>query len=546
MGASTALIWLLGTPLVAAPFIYMAGRLGVRRAGGTAVASGWLALLTLAGMGVPLYVAAESVLTFGPTTVSMGRIVLHFDGVSLLMAATVWGLTLAVTVYSMAYVSRETSEEKYFALLVAMAGTMIGLATAGDLFNLWVWFEGMAITSYMLVAFYNHQKGALEAGVKYLVQSAAGSMLVLLGIALVFAQTGTVTIADARAAIQGPTPQLLAAGALFLIGFGVKAAMVPMHTWLPDAHSQAPSGISAMLSGVVIEAGLVALLRSCLLAFVSPSWGTFLLGFGALNMLVGNALAGRPRQAAAGLLQPGPHRLHAARDRRGHGVPASGPRCRRLLPPDHPHVDEGARLPRRRRPALLAVPLTRQPPVARARRPERRGHALPGDLLRLTIALLALGGLPPLAGFMSKWQIFVARRDPQLRGRRAGGVRRAEQRAFAGLLRAGGQRDVPQGTLGDGACRAAGLVVDGHAAGGADGRDSGAGHRAETGERSHRTGGRQSGVDLLGTRGAGSPIGAPTRRDAFSPEAVEKDSNRWTCCCTTRGLLGLHPVRGRC
>ena len=55
---------------------------------------------------------------------------------------------------------------------------------------------------------------------------------------------------------------LLAAGALFVIGFGVKVALVPLHTWLPDAHSQAPSGISAMLSGVVIEAGLVALLRA--------------------------------------------------------------------------------------------------------------------------------------------------------------------------------------------------------------------------------------------------------------------------------------------
>ena len=58
-----------------------------------------------------------------------------------------------------------------------------------------------------------------------------------------------------------PAMLLLAAGALFIIGFGVKAALVPLHTWLPDAHSQAPSGISAMLSGVVIEAGLIAMLR---------------------------------------------------------------------------------------------------------------------------------------------------------------------------------------------------------------------------------------------------------------------------------------------
>ena len=153
---------------------------------------------------------------------------------------------------------------------------MIGLGCAGDLFNLWVWFEAMAVSSYLLVAFYREQPASLEAGVKYLVQSALGSVLVLLGIALVLAQTGTLRPGHASAtAAQVGSPALLAAGALFLIGFGVKTALVPLHTWLPDAHSQAPSGISAMLSGVVIEAGLVALLRALwpLGRASTPSWG---------------------------------------------------------------------------------------------------------------------------------------------------------------------------------------------------------------------------------------------------------------------------------
>ena len=151
---------------------------------------------------------------------------------------------------------------------------MIGLGCANDLFNLWVWFEAMAITSFLLVAFYREQKASLEAGIKYLVQSAVGSAFVLLGIALVFSRTGTLNLQQVLAAARQPSMELLAAGALFLIGFGVKTAMVPLHTWLPDAHSQAPSGISAMLSGVVIEAGLVALLRSLgCLAPASHSWG---------------------------------------------------------------------------------------------------------------------------------------------------------------------------------------------------------------------------------------------------------------------------------
>ena len=119
----------------------------------------------------------------------------------------------------------------------------------------------------------------------------------MFGIALVFAQTGTLDLDKIR---QPSTPALrprfhsaaAPPGALFIIGFGVKAALVPMHTWLPDAHSQAPSGISAMLSGVVIEAGLVALLRAAgSLRRAHAVWGSVLLRFGALNMLLGNLMA---------------------------------------------------------------------------------------------------------------------------------------------------------------------------------------------------------------------------------------------------------------
>ena len=99
----------------------------------------------------------------------------------------------------------------------------------------------MAVTSFLLVAFYRQQRGALEAGVKYLVQSAVGSALVLIGIAFVFAQTGTLDLQQIAATAPRPLPpQLLAAGGLFLIGFGVKAAFVPLHTWLPDAPLAGP------------------------------------------------------------------------------------------------------------------------------------------------------------------------------------------------------------------------------------------------------------------------------------------------------------------
>jgi proton-translocating NADH-quinone oxidoreductase chain N len=307
--------------------------------------------------------------------------------------------------------AREAGEEKYYALLPAMMAAMIGLGCACDLFNLWVWFEAMAVTSYLLVAFYNRQRGALEAGVKYLVQSAAGSALILLGIALIFAHTGTLDLAAIRTAVTGPAPAVLVAGALFLIGFGVKTAIVPLHTWLPDAHSQAPSGISAMLSGVVIEAGLVALLRSLgALAAVSPSWGTLILAFGALSMIVGNLMA--LRQTEVKRLLAYSSVSHMGYMLVGFGV-AVGFHVANGAAGGFFHLINHALM--KGLAFLAAGALLYSLHIARGSHEpltvddlDGASSRFPATAFALTIAVLALGGLPPLSGFMSKWQIFVA------------------------------------------------------------------------------------------------------------------------------------------
>jgi len=255
MNEMTAFTWMIALPLLATPVVYLAGRLA--RDDGRAAR--WTALIALLITWIPFAQAAAD-LSGGAQTFTLGAVSLRLDDFALLLAALSLGLGTLVTLYSGPYMRAESGQEKYYASLVAVVGIMTGLGCAADLFNLWVWFEAMAIATFLLVAFYHEQPASLEAGVKYLVQSAVGSALVLLGIALVLAETGSLDLATIRAAADSTT-MLLAAGALMTIGFGVKVAMVPLHTWLPDAHSQAPSGISAMLSGVVIEAGLVALLR---------------------------------------------------------------------------------------------------------------------------------------------------------------------------------------------------------------------------------------------------------------------------------------------
>ena len=416
-----ATTFLMSLPLASSPLIYLLGRLGVQQnimpRRSRLVRWGAVSVLLLTWL--PLLYAVRSVAEYGSANFLIGSIAIQVDGLSVFLASVVLSLSTLVAIYSGRYTAGETGEEKYYAMLLAMTGVMLGLGCSGDLFNLWVWFEAMAVSSYLLVSFYSDEAGSLEAGFKYLVQSAGGSVLVLLGVALVLANTGTLNLADIRTAATTGDPMLFAAGALFLVGFGVKVALVPVHTWLPDAHSQAPSGISAMLSGVVIEAGLVALLRAISpLAGVTPAWGLALMAFAVLNLVVGNFLALRQTQVkrmlafsslshvgymlvglgvafwatAQGLA--GDTALQAAAGAFFHLL-------NHMLMKGLAFLAVGALLY-----ALVTAhgshaPLTVADLAGAAQR-------YPLEALTLSIALLSLGGLPPLAGFMSKWQIFVA------------------------------------------------------------------------------------------------------------------------------------------
>ncbi|NIM94421.1 MAG: hypothetical protein GTO18_12030 [Anaerolineales bacterium] len=400
--------WLIAIPISASVLVYLSGYLIKGRSAGSI--NQWLALIALLATWVAFGITASQVGRDGPIALAVGDISLQCDGVSLLLAAITLGLGTLVVLYSGACLSNETGQEKYYAMIVAMIGVIMGLGCANDLFNLWIWFEAMAVCSYLLVVFYRDQPMSLEAGLKYLAQGATGSVFILLAIGLVISQSGTVQLQDLRASLDA-SAIVLAAGVLFVIGFGVKAALVPLHTWLPDAHSQAPSGISAMLSGVVIEAGLIAMLRALSALPVSGnSWSVLLLGFGALNMLVGNLMALRQTQVkrllaysslthmgymlvgvgiaiyagVANAAQGGFFHLFNHGLMKGLAFLAAGTLLYTMV------IQFGGH-----------EPLTINDLAGAARR-------YPLVALALSLALLGLGGLPPLAGFMSKWQIFEA------------------------------------------------------------------------------------------------------------------------------------------
>lgn len=405
-------VTMVALPFLAAPIIYLIGRTSLNkgRLWGMSLTRILALAAVLADMVLLFFVIKYSATT-GAVAETIGLESLHYDGVSLVLSSIVLVLGFFVTLFSIPYMAKEKGEEKYYALLLMTIGSIVGLSVSFDLFNLWIWFEAMAISTYFLVAFYNEKPASLEAGIKYLVQSAVGSALVLFGIAAIFAALGSTSLLDLYQ-YNGQLGGLGITGvALLIVGFGVKAALVPLHTWLPDAHSQAPSGVSAMLSGVVIEAGLVAMLRSLsMVGQLGSNWGNILIVFSCLNILVGNLMALRQTEvkrllaysslahvgymlfgfglgfafassdgAAGGAFHMMTHALM-----KGLAFLAAGALLYAL------HISKGSHK------SLTLDDLN------------GASRKYPIVAIGLSVAVLALGGLPPFAGFMSKWMILVA------------------------------------------------------------------------------------------------------------------------------------------
>jgi proton-translocating NADH-quinone oxidoreductase chain N len=219
----------------------------------------------------------------------------RIDMLSVFMAAISIGLGLLVAVYSIKYMENDTGTMLYYTLVTAMISGMVGVAFAGDLFTLYVFWELMCISSYVLVAFRKNDSEPIEAGLKYLIMSAAGSATLLLGMSLLYGITGTLNFQGLASALTAAKQNgwLSISFLLILAGFGVKASIVPLHTWLPDTYSAAPTPVSALLSGAVTETGVYALARTLFSAFLAfqVQWSLVLAVLSIVTMTLGNITA---------------------------------------------------------------------------------------------------------------------------------------------------------------------------------------------------------------------------------------------------------------
>jgi hydrogenase-4 component F len=236
------------------------------------------------------------------------------SGVSLVIIAWV-GAT--ATLYSVGYIRADLQVETeidrealgharlYYALLNLFLFSMLVVPVTNSLGVLWIAVEGTTLASLFLVSYYRTQE-ALEAAWKYIIVGSVGIALALFGTILTYYAAVRVlgTNYDLNWSVLVPVavqlnPDVMRLAILFIIiGYGTKAGLAPMHTWLPDAHSEAPSSISALLSGVLLNCAMYAILRFYALA--TPAIGSeypdrLLLGFGLLSLVIATLFILRQR-----------------------------------------------------------------------------------------------------------------------------------------------------------------------------------------------------------------------------------------------------------
>ncbi len=180
-------------------------------------------------------------------------------GAGLAMFAAV--LTAAALIYTSKYF--DSVENHFHALILCFLGAMCGFSLTGDMFNLFVFFELMSAAAFALCAYKTEDPGALQGALNFAVTNTIGAYFVVTGIALLYARTGALNMAQMSEALASrPAGKLvLVAFAFVSCGYLVKAAVVPFHFWLADAHAVAPSPICVLFSGVMVEMGLYAAAR---------------------------------------------------------------------------------------------------------------------------------------------------------------------------------------------------------------------------------------------------------------------------------------------
>ena len=212
-----------------------------------------------------------------------------FRALYTLIAAFMWMMT---GFFSPQYFAHYHNRNRYYFFVLMTLGATAGVFLSDDLYTTFIFFEIMGFTSYNLVA-HDEKPAALRAAETYLGVAVVGGMVTLMGLFLLYHKVGTLSFEGLRAAGESlPAKELYLPGALVMFGFCAKAAVFPLHFWLPKEGPAAPAPVSALFSGVLTKTGIFGVLAvSCNLFLHDAAWGNVVLALGVATMFGGALLA---------------------------------------------------------------------------------------------------------------------------------------------------------------------------------------------------------------------------------------------------------------
>jgi multicomponent Na+:H+ antiporter subunit D len=369
----------------------------------------WIAVGALLATAAVALAAVPRVLTQGPLQTRMGGwapplgIELLLDPLSAFMAAVVAVVALVVVAGSVAQVSQEMRgrETVYYGCVLLLVSGLIGIVVTADLFNLFVHLEVASLAAYALVA--SGERGAPRAAMAYLIIGSVGASLYLLGVGFLYASTGTLNMRDMAGLIVAADPRLVLVGGLLIVsGLGVKMALLPLHVWMPDAYSRAPSSAASLMAPLVTKVSAYALIRVLFWVFgggtLAADWILLeiLAWAGAAAMITGGVLA---------FVQTDLRRLLAYSSIGQMGVVALGIGLANTsgMTGAVLHIANDALMKGilflAAGAALLRFGVRNVGELSRL-----RGQA-PWTAAAITVAGLSLIGIPPLSGFFGKWYV---------------------------------------------------------------------------------------------------------------------------------------------
>ena len=268
------------------------------------------ALLTLTGLGLAVAAVLGLTAAFGSTEelnlFSFGKnldLTFRVDAMGRLFAMVVTLVWVLSGIYAFEYMKHEKEEKRYFGFYVMVFGVLYGLVFAGNMVTFYLFYELMTLLSMPLVL-HNRSKEAIMGGLKYLFYSLFGAYMVLFGLfflnkyalTLDFLPGGVLDLT----AVAGNQGLLLVVAFSMILGFSVKAGMFPLHAWLPTAHPVAPAPASAVMSGIIVKAGVLGMIRVVYYLigtdFLRGTWvQTAWLSLSLVTVFMGSMLAYREK-----------------------------------------------------------------------------------------------------------------------------------------------------------------------------------------------------------------------------------------------------------